>query len=189
MLNKNFWNFIAQHSIYLPMNQLQVSRYRWFSKYLSVCGSTALVDLGRFFSFLICTQSVGVHGRGISLSQGRYLHTEEQTQNKCTQTSMPWVGFEPTIPVFEDCAATMISIFKIYNPQKLTKGGLRIYVIADSTNGYVFGLIPCYGSTTTKKFDAPRANIYQQNFSRTRKQYSKHNTWKEISFVYRQVLC
>jgi hypothetical protein len=37
-------------------------------------------------------------------------------QNKCRQTSMPWVGFEPTIPVFEwaktfhalDCAATVI---------------------------------------------------------------------------------
>jgi hypothetical protein len=35
---------------------------------LSVClpiyGSTALVDLGRFFSFLLSTQSVGLLGRG-----------------------------------------------------------------------------------------------------------------------------
>jgi hypothetical protein len=39
-----------------------------------------------------------------------------QTQNKHTQISMPWVGFEPTIPVFEqaktvhalDCTATVI---------------------------------------------------------------------------------
>jgi hypothetical protein len=39
-----------------------------------------------------------------------------QTQNKRTQTSIPQVGFEPTIPVFErakgvhalDCAATVI---------------------------------------------------------------------------------
>jgi hypothetical protein len=52
-------------------------------------------------------------GRGISLSQGRYLHTG---QHKHTQTSMPQVGFEPTIPVFEwaktvhalDRAATVI---------------------------------------------------------------------------------
>jgi hypothetical protein len=32
--------------------------------YLSICGSTALVDLGSFFSFLIYTQSVGLFGRG-----------------------------------------------------------------------------------------------------------------------------
>jgi hypothetical protein len=34
------------------------------------------VDLGCFFSFLIHTQSVGLLGRVISPSQGRYLHTE-----------------------------------------------------------------------------------------------------------------
>jgi hypothetical protein len=45
---------------------------------LSIYGSTALVDLGRFFSFLICTQSVGLLGRGISPSQGRYLHRTTQ---------------------------------------------------------------------------------------------------------------
>jgi hypothetical protein len=28
-------------------------------------------------------------------------HRTTQTQNKCTQTSMPWVGFEPTIPMSE----------------------------------------------------------------------------------------
>jgi hypothetical protein len=28
-------------------------------------------------------------------------HRATRTQNKRTQTSMPWVGFEPTIPVFE----------------------------------------------------------------------------------------
>jgi hypothetical protein len=28
-------------------------------------------------------------------------HRAMQTQNKCTQTSMPRVGFEPKIPVFE----------------------------------------------------------------------------------------
>jgi hypothetical protein len=35
-----------------------------------------LLDIGRFFSFLIYTQLVGIFGRGISPSQGRYLHTE-----------------------------------------------------------------------------------------------------------------
>jgi hypothetical protein len=33
-------------------------------------------NLGRFFSFLIYTQSVGLLGWGINRSQGRYLHAE-----------------------------------------------------------------------------------------------------------------
>jgi hypothetical protein len=62
----------------------------------------SLLDLGRFFSPLILyTQSVGLLGRVMNPSQGRYLHTEEHKQNKRTQTSTPWVGFEPTIPAFE----------------------------------------------------------------------------------------
>jgi hypothetical protein len=67
-------------------------------------------------SFLILGRSVGLLGRGISPSQGRYLHRTTQTQNKRRQISMPWVGFEPTIPVLEraktvralDRAATVI---------------------------------------------------------------------------------
>jgi hypothetical protein len=46
------------------------------SIYEYIYGSTALVDLGCFFSFLIYTQSVGLLGWGISPSQGLYLHTE-----------------------------------------------------------------------------------------------------------------
>jgi hypothetical protein len=54
----------------------------YLSTYLSIDasihGSTALVDLSRFFNFLIYTQStVGLLGRGISPSQGRYLYTEQ----------------------------------------------------------------------------------------------------------------
>jgi hypothetical protein len=48
-------------------------------------------------SFLILTQSVGLHRRGIRPSQGRYLHK----QDKCRQTPILWVGFEPRIPAFE----------------------------------------------------------------------------------------
>jgi hypothetical protein len=48
-------------------------------------------------------------------------HRTAQTHNKSTQTSMPQVGFEPTIPVFElaktvhelDRAATVICYTKI----------------------------------------------------------------------------
>jgi hypothetical protein len=67
-------------------------------------------------------QSVGVLGWGISPSQGRYLHTEQHKQNKNTQTSMPRVGVEPTIKVFEraktvhalDCAATVMGLSTDY---------------------------------------------------------------------------
>jgi hypothetical protein len=76
--------------------------------------------LAAFFSFLIYTQSVGLLGWGISPSQGRYLHTEQHKQNKRTQTSMPQVVFEPTIPAFEraktihalDGTATVIGNYK-----------------------------------------------------------------------------
>jgi hypothetical protein len=72
-------------------------------------GSTALVDLGYFFSFLTHTRSVRLLRREISPSQGRYQH-------KRTQTSMARVVFEPTFPMFEwaktvhvlDRAATVI---------------------------------------------------------------------------------
>jgi hypothetical protein len=54
----------------------------------------------RFVSlqFLNLGHSIGLLGRVISPSQGRYL---TQTQNKRTQASMLRVGFEPTIQVFE----------------------------------------------------------------------------------------
>jgi hypothetical protein len=72
----------------------------------------------RFISlqFLELRQSVGLLERVSNLSQGRYLHRTTQTQNKRRETSMPWVGFERTTPVFErvntvralDRAATVI---------------------------------------------------------------------------------
>jgi hypothetical protein len=85
-------SLLACLSMYLSM---------YLSVYLSIYGSAVRVYLGRFFSFLIYTQSVGLLGRGISPSQGRYLRRTTQAQNKRTQASMPLVGFEPTIPVFE----------------------------------------------------------------------------------------
>jgi hypothetical protein len=56
-----------------------------------------LLGLGYSFSFL-SLYTVGLLGWGISLSQGLYLHIE---YTHTIQTSMPWVGFEPTIPTFE----------------------------------------------------------------------------------------
>jgi hypothetical protein len=76
------------------------------------------------FQFLdLFTRSVGFLGRGISPSQGRYLHTgQHKHRTKRTQTSIPQVGFEPTIPVFEqaktvrvlDRAATVVDFYFCY---------------------------------------------------------------------------
>jgi hypothetical protein len=72
---------------------------------ISIYGSTVLVGLGRFFSFLIYTQPVRLLGWGISPSQGSYLHTEQHKNRINTQTSVPRVGFELTITVFERAKA------------------------------------------------------------------------------------
>jgi hypothetical protein len=53
------------------------------------------------FHFLDLRHSVGLLGWGICPLQGHYLHRTTQTWNKRRQTSMPWVGFKPTIPMFE----------------------------------------------------------------------------------------
>jgi hypothetical protein len=57
----------------------------------------------RFVSlqFLNPRQSIGRTGREISRSQGRYLHRTTQAENKRRQTSIHWVGFEPTVRMFE----------------------------------------------------------------------------------------
>jgi hypothetical protein len=70
------------------------------------------------FSLLNLRQSVGLSGQEISLSQGRYLHSN---------TSMPSVGFESTIPVLEraktyhvlDRAANVIGIIPRTNSKTL----------------------------------------------------------------------
>jgi hypothetical protein len=63
---------------------------------------------------------VGLLGRVISPSRGRYLHRTTQTQKKRGQTSIPREGFEPTVPVFErtktcnalDRAATVTGAYR-----------------------------------------------------------------------------
>jgi hypothetical protein len=79
----------------------------------SICGSAALVDLGRFFSFL----NLYTVSRTL-LAEDQPVERPLPTQNNRKQTSMPRVGFEPTSPVFEwakmvhafDRAATVIGI-------------------------------------------------------------------------------
>jgi hypothetical protein len=57
---------------------------------------------------LIILQTVGLLGRVISPSQGLYLNTGQHKHRKNTytyHTSMPCVGFEPTIPASERAKA------------------------------------------------------------------------------------
>jgi hypothetical protein len=78
----------------------------------------SFVRPGRFFfSFLILYTVGRTPWTGDQpVSRPLPMHRTTQTQNKRTETSMPPVGFEPTIPVFErvktdhasDCVATVI---------------------------------------------------------------------------------
>jgi hypothetical protein len=80
-------------------------------------GPWPLIQFGNHF-----LQTVGLLGLAISPSQGRYLNTRQHKHriNAYThQTSMPWTGFEPTIPASEraktvhvlDRAATVTGMF------------------------------------------------------------------------------
>jgi hypothetical protein len=86
--------------------------YTFFS--LWFCSS---LDFGRCFSFLmIHTEGRTPWTGDQSIARPLPTHRTTQTQNKRTQTTMPRVEFEPTIPVFEqaktvhafDRAATVI---------------------------------------------------------------------------------
>jgi hypothetical protein len=61
-----------------------------------------LLYLGRFFSFLSHTQSVGLLGCVVNPSQGRYLHTEQHKHriNAHKHPCLEW-DFESTISSFE----------------------------------------------------------------------------------------
>jgi hypothetical protein len=87
------------------------------------------LNVGSFFSFLILYTD-GRTPWTIDQPASRPLltHRTTQTQNKRTQTSMPRVRFEATIPVFErakkvnalDCAATVLGGNDVYGVQILT---------------------------------------------------------------------
>jgi hypothetical protein len=76
--------------------------------YLSVCLFiylwlyNPLSDIGRFFSFLILYTVGRTPWTGQqAVTRPLSTHRTTQTQNKRTQTSMPWLGFEPTISAFQ----------------------------------------------------------------------------------------
>jgi hypothetical protein len=71
--------------------------------HLPTYGSTVLLlDLGCFFSFLILyTVGRTPWTEDQPVARPLPIHRATQTHNKRTQTSMPKVGFEVTIPVLE----------------------------------------------------------------------------------------
>jgi hypothetical protein len=82
----NFTEFINTH----PLHRLSI--YLWLY--------SPLLEPGHFFSFLIlCTGSTTPWTGDQSITRLLLTH-RTQTQNKCTQTSMSYVGIEPMIPAF-----------------------------------------------------------------------------------------
>jgi hypothetical protein len=93
----------------------------WWSVYSCCSYLEHRASVKRFVSlqFLNLRHPVGLLGRVISPSQGRYL---TQTQNKYKQTSMSRLGVEPTFPALEramtfhalDRGATVIGNIGLY---------------------------------------------------------------------------
>jgi hypothetical protein len=115
-----------RQSLDLPVRKCLYS-YIWRSIvhqfYLSIClwRYSPLLGFGRIFSFLIFY--VYTVGRTPWTGNQLVAHRAAQTQNKRTQTCVPQVGFELTVPVFEwaktvhvlDFAATVIGVHKFYS--------------------------------------------------------------------------
>jgi hypothetical protein len=76
----------------------------------SALQSSAMARISR--SFLNFLQSVGLFGRRISPSLGRYLHTGQLKPRTNTHRHPYQVGFEPTILVFEQ-AKTVHSLDRV----------------------------------------------------------------------------
>jgi hypothetical protein len=87
-------------------------------RYLEMKARPQWLEYATFSVSWSYTQSVWLLGRGSTRRKASaYAQNNTNTEWKHTvQTSMPWVGFEPTIPAFErakpvnglDCAATVI---------------------------------------------------------------------------------
>jgi hypothetical protein len=91
-----YYTWLYNEFIFLDltfMNEKYLSLYLWF---YSPCGPWPLFKLLNLFtvSRTLWTQDQPV---------ARLLptHRTTPTQNKCTETSIPWVGFKPTIPLFK----------------------------------------------------------------------------------------
>jgi hypothetical protein len=106
-------NLFIHPSVRLSITWVTLTIYLSMYLCLSIHGSTALCwTLAAFSVSWSFIQSIE-HLFGDQLSQGRFLHIGQHKENKRTQTSVPWVRFEPIILMFErakivhalDCAA------------------------------------------------------------------------------------
>jgi hypothetical protein len=111
-------SIISQLCSVLPAVGLSIYLSIYVSIYLLLYSPS--VGPWPFFSF---TLSVGLLGRGDqAVARPLPAHRTAQTQNKRTQTSMPQVGFESTISIFEraktvhalDSAAAVIGVVGLY---------------------------------------------------------------------------
>jgi hypothetical protein len=126
-------------------------------KFFFFTGCTAPLGPGLlFFSFMIILQTVELLGRVISSSQGLYLNTGQHKHRINTytyQTSIPWVGFEPTILASErakvvhvlDRSATVTALFEVYSniTRSLSPSAISLTILISSyhkTRWWVYGM-------------------------------------------------
>lgn len=55
--------------------------------------------------------------------------------------------------------------FITYNPKKPTKWGIRIYVLSDPRTGYIYAMLPYYGSVSTDTLIRPDLPVRVQGLS------------------------
>jgi hypothetical protein len=82
---------------HLERKQLNCGPRLFFSHYIIIVIIMALqlfTGPWPFFSFLILYTVGRTPWTGISLSKGRYLHTEQHTQSKCTQYRYPYLEWD-----------------------------------------------------------------------------------------------
>jgi hypothetical protein len=82
--------------LYMPQGDQEELVYLWL---YSPCGPRLLFQCLNLYTFGRTPWMGG--GGDEPVARPLPTHRTAQTQNKCTQTSMPGVGFKPTIPVFE----------------------------------------------------------------------------------------
>jgi hypothetical protein len=130
----NWICFTSSQPVSLTSILISLSMLLRFSKSMYGC-TTLCWAFAVFFSFLIFYTVGRTPWTGDQpVARPLSAHRTAQTQNKRTQTPMPQVGFEPTIPVFERAktlhvlyhAAIVIGRFSKYRHQIFVPYGLLL---------------------------------------------------------------
>jgi hypothetical protein len=116
------WDGLKWHDIHNKVSRRLVQVLREYQGIFNGSYSTYRAP-GLFFSSVIIFYTNGrLLGWVISPSQGPYLHTGQHKRRINAYTFIPWGGFEPPIPEFQqartvhalDCAATVLGYIKVY---------------------------------------------------------------------------